>query len=156
MQAKLSPEDAKVLSLANASEWYPLETILRVDQAIVDAIFGGDIEKLVDVGAFSWRQNLKVTYRFLFAILSAETIIGQAGKAFRRMLEPGTARVEKKGPKDIVVHYEGFDPIKESYCRVMRGSLVGILEAVGEKGTVTDVGCFFRGDPCCSFRVKWE
>jgi len=155
VMAKLDPADAKALSLPNASEWYPFETILRIDKVILDEVLGGDLEKMIDVGAFSWRQNLKVTYRFLFAILSAQTVLSQSGKAFRRMLDTGTATVEHLGPRDVVVRYEGFDPKQETYCRILRGSLVGILEAVGEKGTVTDHGCVFRGDPCCSFRVCW-
>lgn len=156
VMGRLSPEDAKVLHLPNASEWYPLETMLRVDQAIVEELLGGDVEKMVDVGAFSWRQNLNVTYRFLFRILSAETVVAQAPSAFRRMLDTGTAAVERLGPKDVVVRYEGFHPVKPTYCRVLRGSLLGILDACRVKGTVADHGCVFRGDPCCSFRVRWE
>jgi hypothetical protein len=156
VMAKLSADDAKALNLPNASEWYPLETVLRVDQVILDEVLGGNLERMIEVGAFSWRQNLNVTYRFLFRILSTETILSQASGAFRKMLDTGTASVEKLAPRDVIVRYEGFHPVKESYCRVLKGSLVGIMDACRVKGTVTDHACVFKGDPCCAFRARWE
>ncbi|MGI5861133.1 MAG: hypothetical protein ACOX6T_03640 [Myxococcales bacterium] len=154
--ARLSEADAKTLRLPNAAEWYPMETVLRVDDAIVAEVFGGDESRMAEIGELTLMNSLTRFYRFLFRVLNTDTMLKNGVAAFRKSVSEGAPTFEIKGTGDLIVRYEGFDPHQRSYCHFLRGALVGVLKACGTNShSVEEVGCRLKGDAACAFRVRW-
>lgn len=157
VRAKLTEAQARLLDFPNAAEWYPIETVLEVDQVIVSELLGGDATRFAEVGAFSLQRNLTGIYRFLFQVLSTQTMLQVGVSAFKKSVSQGSPVFEQRGPGDVVVRYVGFNPQKESYCHFLRGAIGGVLGVCGAKdGTVEKVECALKGQSACAFRVRWR
>jgi len=155
--ARLSPEDAKALRLPVASEWYPIEAVIRVDAAITDLALGGKVERMAEIGEFSLVQNLTVLYRFLFHVLNTETLLQNGLAAFRKSVSVGTPAYRSLGPREVEVDFEGFNPVAKSYCHFTRGGIVGILKASGLRDyQVTKTACLLDGAKCCTYKASWK
>ena len=153
----LPAADAKSLRLPNASDWYPLETLLGIDKAIVEGLFEGDESRMVELGEFSLHNNLTTIYRFLFRVLNTETMVKNGVAAFRKSVSEGAPVVEARGPRELAIRFEGFDPGKRTYCHFLRGTVLGMLKASGTRNpSVTEESCLLRGDPACGYRARWE
>lgn len=152
----LAEADARVLRLPTATEWYPVETVLRVDEAIVAQAFGGQVERMSEVGRFAVVNSVTVIYRFLFQVLSTETVVQTGVSAFKKSSNVGTPVCTRVAPRVIEVRFDDFRPGAASYCHFLRGAILGVLEASGAKGAeVAKTACVLSGAPACTYRATW-
>lgn len=157
LEARLPEAELKRLRFPSAAEWYPIESVLALDRVIVAELLGGDAKRFAEVGEYSLRKNVTGIYRFLFQVLSTETMLQVGVSAFKKSVSQGSPTYERRGPKDLVIRYTGFDPQQESYCHFLRGAVTGVLGVCGVKGgTVEKVECALRGQAACGYRVRWS
>jgi hypothetical protein len=154
--ARLTPEQGRAFNVPNATEWYPLTTLIAVERAIVELYYAGDVQEAWRFGQYDLQLSVGRVYRFLFQMLQPTFLIKRGAKLWGTMVEGGKMSVEELEPRHVRVHFDDFNPIDRVYCNDMRGSLLGMLEACGIKsGAVTHPKCVLDGAKSMMFDVTW-
>ncbi len=154
--ARLSPEAARALRAPANFDWYPMTDAVAIEQAVIDAFYGGDIAQAARFGRFDVHDSLKGIYRFLFRLLDTETLILKAGKVWSKYYDQGRLIAEKVGPRNVLLRVEGFNPVHPIHCHELTGAFYGAVDAARLKtGRVEHSECVLDGKQACLFEVRW-
>jgi hypothetical protein len=155
--AGLSAETARLLSIACASEWYPLQTIVDVDLSIVAAFFKGDFSAAAQMGFYDMDRAVKVVYRLMFRFLGPEVLISKQAALWGRMLDQGALEIGESKPGSMQIRIVGLNPLHEVRCHSFSGAFSGALAAAGRKNVTTrHLECVLKGAPACLYQVTYD
>ena len=139
-----------------ATSWYPLQTLIDLDRAIVETIGGGERVVLRNVGRFSAGINLGQLHRSLFrddphpflrhvALLQSQ--FTDFGGATWESLGGAFGRITHR-------HWRCFNPL---FCEASIGFYEECVRMAGGTGiTVEQTSCLCRGDKHCVFELRWR
>jgi len=155
--SRLPERERKAFELPDATEWYPADEVLAVDRVMVSELFGGDKKRMSEVGRFAIEARVNTFYRFLFRVLNTETMLKNGMLVFQKSVKEAAIKVETKGPKDLVVRFDGFNPVEETYCHFNQGAVEAVLSLSGvTRASVSKASCVLHGQEACTYKVQWE
>ncbi|MDQ2982376.1 MAG: heme NO-binding domain-containing protein [Actinomycetota bacterium] len=142
------------------SESYPDDRLLGLVARTAEQT-GNDPDQIVhDFGVFTGEKTFTRLYPAFFAIspsarqfmLTVET----------RIHELVRATLPKAGPPELEVSELGEDGISIVYtsprqlCVLLRGLTEGTARHYGEQTQIEETTCMLRGDPACTFQVRFS
>ncbi len=154
--ARMPAGPREVVRKAIGFEWYPLETIAELDTAIVQAHYGGDASQAWRMGAYSFEKHVTTIYRVLMHTLQTGFVLSKAGALAARVVEHSTVAIRSTGPRQSEIRMGGYVSPSPVFCHLVRGCMMGVLFACGEKaGTVDHVRCEAVEPRGCFYLARW-
>ncbi len=154
--ARLSPEAGKLLRSWNATVWYPLNHIVEIDLAVLNALYGGDTKQGYRIGHFDTSRSVSKVYRFLFRFLEPTFLLKRSAKLWSNYYDRGALTIEQVGEGQALARLSDFDPVHECLCHVLRGAFAGALEVCQARGvTIGHPECVLEGARTCLFEAGW-
>lgn len=137
-------------------EWYQLSLLLKLDQAIVETVGGGNERVYEELGGFSADINLSGAY---------EPLVHQDIHEFLRLTaflhknyqDFGEAEYIRFGETAALLQFKYPHPPPEFYCKSGTGYFRRAVELCGGMRVAVKItGCCRLGDPLCEFRIEWS
>jgi len=154
--ARLSPETGKILRSWNASQWYPMQNVVDIDLAVVNALYGGDVKQAYFIGRFDLDRSVRQVYRLLFRFLEPTFLLKRSAKLWSNYYDRGALTIEQTQERLVLIRLSDFDPVQGCLCQVFMGAFAGALEACRARGvTITHPECVLEGARTCLFKASW-
>lgn len=151
---RLSPRTASNFKTPLASSWYDFASLVELDRAIHQELSPKMPNVLVMIGAASAALGIGRIYRSL----DTEELVAffETNAKFHHQYQKfGNVRFERtaNGGRMIYSDYPCYSPI---FCASAFGYfLESILRHGGTSPTVTETSCQCRGNPTCTYDMKW-
>jgi len=154
----LPPETAELIAHRPLPlEWLPVQRYADLIATALREGFGGDEEKIVDVGRRTLRADLKTIYRMFIKLLSVQYVIERGAKLWLTYnRNNGMVHAEHVGPRSCEVHYEGVRGIYPGHWAYHRGGILGILDATGYRHVAARVLKGGRDDHHMVLLASWS
>jgi predicted hydrocarbon binding protein len=157
---RLSPQASELLNNYSLSQWYPVELIREMYEAIEDEFSERYPDILKDHGKYGAQRSVQGVLRYLARLLNINSLVQRMGAFWRQYHKGGSikgSRVVQEGDrKNIVVTVRGYD-LGPPGCKVVEGYLVGIVSLAGARNLNVDKQtCIHEGAEACSWLVSWE
>lgn len=121
-------------------EWIPVQRYADLIEAALREGFGGDEERIVDVGRRMIVGDLKTIYRMFIKLLSPQYVIQRSARLWLTYnRNNGFVRVKQTGPQSCEVHYESVRGIYAGHWAYQRGVILGVIEATGYRHVAVKV-----------------
>lgn len=154
--AALSEEDRSLVTKILEIGWYPEELYVRLVQAVVDAVAGGDERELDRVGTHAAERQARGAYSVYFRGKDPAGLLEGMAPMHGMLNDPGEMRVERRSNGHVtllVSSPRGHAQI----CRVARAFYRRAVELCGGREVaVREVECSGRDAPACRFEVRWR
>jgi uncharacterized protein (TIGR02265 family) len=153
----LPPETAELIAHKPLPlAWLPVE---RYGDLIATALrvgFGGEEERIVDVGRRMIVADLKTLYRMFIKLLSPQYVIERATKLWLTYnRNNGIVTLHEVGAQVCDVHYEDVRGIYPGHWAYQRGVICGIVEAAGYRHVAVKVLRGGRNEHGAVLQVTW-
>lgn len=139
-----------------ATSWYPLQSLIDLDRAIVETIGGGERVILRHVGRFSATANLSQLHRSLFRE-DPHSFLRHIALLQGQFTDFGAATWESLGGslgRMTHRHWRCFSPL---LCEASIGFYEECVRMAGGTGVVAEeASCLCRGDKHCVFELRWR
>lgn len=158
--ARLRPEAAAVLAHPVPHEWYPVDYLRAMYEAVESEFGTNHPEVMMSLGAFMAEASVTGFLKYMVRLISVETAINRLNAIWGRYHNDGTAKgriisVEGNKKKGIltVEDYDGG----ELWCKLMDGFIRVFVAATGAKNVDSEKQtCIHKGEKNCSWLVSWE
>jgi hypothetical protein len=148
--------DRERLSRVLASQWIPVETVMRLLETAA-RVLGEDPQELAfQAGGFAAEDGLTTLYKIFFRFGSPEFILARASRVWSTYWDSGQMSVVVSEPGHLEVRVAEFPVGSELVCQRTRGWIHRAFELMGFAPQVSHPACVLRGDPYCQHRVDWE
>jgi predicted hydrocarbon binding protein len=147
---------AELSDVLYATRWYPLQSLVDLDHAIVAAIGDGDRSVLRSAGRFTAAATLRHVrasllredpHSFLRHVALLQSHFADFGAATWERLGSTSGRMTHR-------HWRCFGP---TLCESSAGFYEEAARMAGGSGaTAEELSCQCRGDKHCSFLVRWR
>jgi Haem-NO-binding len=142
------------------SESYPDERLLDLIARASEAT-GREADAIVhDFGVFTARTTFTRLYPAFFAIArSARDFLLTVEDRIHELVR---ATIPHAGPPKLEVGELGDDGVSIIYtsprwlCVLLRGLTEGTAQHYGERAEIEETTCMLRGDPACTFEVRFR
>jgi hypothetical protein len=153
----LPPQDAARLSpRILASGWYPFELYNALDQAICDALAGGDLDLCRLMGADSARRALSGTYR-VYLKEGPEPLLRRLALLHRTFYDSGSMEVTHLTTGQCAIRAVYVPRSTHTNCLVAQGFYRTVVEMSGGRQVqVSEGNCSADGAPLCLFNIRWQ
>ena len=156
IRERLPETDRALLAEIAVDEWYPLETLDRVDKAIAEELDVDSEEVCVQLGEFSATTSLSGPYSSLLNP-DIHGFLTQSALIHRSYQDFGTARYDRISDTSglLVINYDACPP--GSFCTSGTAYFRRAVEMCGARAArVTHTRCRSRGDAVCEFYITWQ
>jgi uncharacterized protein (TIGR02265 family) len=156
--AALIDEDRKSLKgIITHGAWYPFEVSVRLDEAIVKVVGGGDTRIFEDIGRASAIENLTTVHaRFLDPPLPQE-LLKKSPMVYQFYYDIGYRTYEQTGPNSGVLTTLDAETYSVPDCATVIGWYKQALEMCGAKDVViVEDTCRARGSQVCRYVISWS
>jgi hypothetical protein len=135
--------------------WYPFETLLKIDEAIIEGPMKGDITQIKPFGRAVAQYDLPTIYKVLFKIGTPAFLIKRVGTVYGTYVKGGSMTAAVVG-KTASVTLTGALPAY--FCQQgIPGWFTAALELSGAKAVrVTEGACIHRRAANCRWDATWE
>ena len=155
--ARVPPRSVQAIKASVAFEWYPLQAIADLDQAIVDTHYAGDASQAWRMGAYSFEKHVTTIYRVLMHTLQTGFVLKKAGALAARVVDGSTVLIRQDSPGSALIQMGGYDSPSPVFCHLVRGCMMGVLFGCGHKdATVDHVHCNPGPRGACEYRARWN
>lgn len=157
----LMPEDARAVLQKGvlATEFYPFEWIVLLQQAGLSVIGGDKRSVLREMGRFSAENALTTVYKIFFKVGSPEFIIKKATAVYATYFKGGgDIRMVEETKGFIRMQIDRYPGGHPEFCRRLDGYYEMILELSGAKNIqVVHSTCAYTaaGGKTCEWTAKW-
>ncbi len=113
-----------------ATDWVPVSEARELRDRAVDILFDGQVERMFDVGAETFRRDNRVVHRVAFRILSVDTILTLANASFpKNYKNHGSYRTAIEG-RELFARYRDTPNANDAYWHSCRGYISAFLAAL--------------------------
>jgi hypothetical protein len=154
---KLQPETAAMIKTPPLSvQWIPSERYADLVSSALAHGFGGDEERLVEMGRRAFLHDLKTVYRVFIKFMSPAFVVTRASKLWLTYnRDNGVLTAQPHGDRGCQVSYEKIVAIYPGFWSYQRGCLLAAVQATGyPKATVTLARPADAGGNA-TFNVSW-
>lgn len=153
----LAPEDREAFRMILPINWYPFDLGTRLDQAIVNALGGGDPRFFERLGEASAAKNLASVHRTYLTKGDAHAFLAKAPQIYRMYYEVGHREYERTGEREGVITTFEAETYSAPDCSTVVGWYRKALEMCEVSGVrVVEEQCRAKGAPHCRYRVSWS
>lgn len=153
----LPPDDQKVFKMVLPISWYPFEVGMRLDQAIVTVLGGGDPRYFEKLGESSASKNLASAHRAYLTRGDAHAFLAKAPQIYRMYYEVGRREYERSGEREGVITTYDAETFSVPDCSTVVGWHRRALEMCEVTGVrVVEEQCRAKGAPHCRYRLSWS
>jgi hypothetical protein len=155
--AALTPETRALVDRPPmAMTWLPARHAVEVDNKGVELLFGGDAQRMIDVGRENFRQDLGTVYRFFVRIASPQYVAARAATIYQTYTRNnGSMRVTRSEPRDIELVIEGVVTASPAFYMLRRGNVLGAIDATGVKGAAVELVSGGGHESGCVLQATW-
>ena len=144
-----------------ATEFYPFEWIVLLQQAGLSVIGGDKRSVLREMGRFSAENALTTVYKIFFKVGSPEFIIKKATAVYATYFKGGgEIRMVEESKGFIRMQIDRYPGGHPEFCRRLDGYYEMILELSGAKNIqVVHGSCAYASNPpgkACEWTAKWS
>ncbi len=157
--SRLPKEDQQVLrGLVVRVAWYPLELLLRLDEAMAGVLSPGDAGSLYrEMGRSSAELNLRGPQAPFVREGDPHYVLRHAPQIYSAYHDRGRRTYEQTGPRSAVLRTFEAREVDAKDCLTAVGWIERALEISGAREPkVTETLCRARGDPHCEYRCEWS
>lgn len=154
---KLSPSlQALINHPPLATVWIPSRELLESAPFAVDELFGGNVERLVEVGREQIRRDLGGIYKIFVRVASPRFVAERAAVVYTTyMRNNGSARLSASGDRFIELTFSDVQTPSEAFYALRRGNMLGAMDATGVKGCRVQVISGGGNLPSCTIRASF-
>jgi hypothetical protein len=142
------------------SDAYPDERLIALLERVSEET-GDELETIEhDFGVFTAQETFTRLYPVLFSIAgSARNFLLTVEKRIHELVR---ATIPNAGPPQLDVTELGDDAVSIVYtsprrlCVLLRGLTEGTARHYGEQARIEETSCMRRGDPVCTFEVRFR
>ncbi len=154
--AMLSEQDRKDLGMVLTVKWYPFELGKRLDDAIFQALGGGDAAFFLKLGEASAVKNLSTVHKGFLTNGDAHAFLAKAPLIYSMYYGTGRREYERTGDKTGVLTTHEAQTFSAPDCLTVVGWYRKALEMCGLKGVnIVEDECRANGAQVCRYRVAW-
>jgi hypothetical protein len=114
--------------------WMPTQHFAELIAVLLRTVYGGDQEKLVDLGSKALLADLKGIYKLFIKVLSPQYVIERGAKLYLTYTRNnGTLEAVPQGEKACEVRFRGVTQLFPGVWAYQRGAVRGALLATGLK-----------------------
>src|SRR4051812_10462894 len=137
--------------------WYPFGVMMDIDRAIVDGPMRGEIGRMTEFGSAIAKHDLPMLYKVLFKVGSPTFIVKRLNIVAKQYIRESTITTNIIGDGDAIVT-QGGRRFPMYFCQYgVSGWFDAALELSGAKSrSVEHPTCLHRGDPACTWRLRWR
>ena len=133
-------------------EWYDYDTYMELLRVGDQTVGTGDLSKIYEIGYWNIKNLGHLSY--LAMAPDIHDFLKGGVDNWSSVYDFGGVEVDNPQPKKLIIKYTGFPETPEK-CQYFKGSLTGMMEICGLKGTVEVSKCNTKGDDCCEFVLAW-
>ena len=138
------------------SSWYPEEDLAELLETVLGLIPGARDEVLASMGAETARQHLEGVYSHLSGGV-ADGVSTRAFALWASQHDSGSFSATRVEPGENLMTVRDFGHPSELMCGILGGYLAEALRVDGATDVRTSKeSCVLRGDPDCSWRIRFE
>lgn len=154
---RLEPADREALERLLPTGWYPFETGLRLDEAIVAELGGGRLDFFLRLGEASAERNLTGVHRAFLRPGDPHAFLAQAPEIYAFYYDRGRRTYQATGPKEAVLTTYDAETFSVPDCMTVVGWHIKALRMCGATDvSVVEDECRARGGKVCRYRVRWS
>lgn len=136
--------------------WYPFRSLVRLDRAIVDTVGGGDERVFYDLGRASARHRTEWLGTHA-SLVSVHGFLSRMAEEHRRFHTFGRAEYRRMGFRHGQISFFEFPDVDPVFCLSGGGYIAAAVEQLsGSPPRVEEIACQCKGQPSCSYDVRWE
>src|SRR6478672_6668598 len=114
--------------------WLPVRHSVELDEQAPATLFGGNVERMVDVGREQFRKDLGTVYRIFVRVASPHYVAERAAQIYQTYVRGnGTMRLADKGDKWLSLVFEGVRTPSPGFYALRRGNVLGAIDATGAR-----------------------
>lgn len=154
---RLPLDDQVALSSLLATKWYPFELGRRLDDAIVQALGGGEDDFFLRLGEASAEKNLTTVHKDFLVQGDAHAFLARAPMVYSFYYEKGRREYRREGSHEALLTTFDAETFSAADCLTVVGWHRKALEMCGAKQVrVIEEECRAKGGQVCRYRVRWE
>jgi len=156
--ASLPEEDRKAFGglILNVS-WFDLKAAMRLDEAIVRVLGGGNARLFEEMGRTSAQENLGGVHQNLLSPDDPQSFMKKAQVIYSFYYDVGHRTYEVTGPNQGTMTTHGAETFSATDCATVIGWYKEALAMCGAKDVrISEVKCRARGDTSCQYEVSWK
>ncbi len=154
---RLDKETQKIFSNIVIKEWYPYETAVKFQKALVEVIGKGKEEILIEEGKFIAKDNTKWFLRLFLRFATPQKIIKKWPVVWDLYYNKGKLKITTLKENSAVIRLLDFPELKHTTCNSVIGWGFYSLEKTGAHNIeVKETKCREKGDNYSEWHIKWE
>lgn len=152
LMRSMSGADRSVLSSVVAEGWYDLALHARLNRALCDVFYDGNLTAAEDLGRYSAEQELLLSRRWMARLSRPSLLIRNIDILWRQSEDSGSWTTEVVDNQLIakLAGWDGHDPV---LCRRLLGYMGRALEA---RGALTEQSHAHLDHGSCVFSFGWH
>jgi len=157
--ARLTRQDAEVLTSLLASAWYPFDLGQRLDEAIVQELGGGRTDFFEKLGEASADKNLGAggVHRGFLVPGDPHAFLAKAPLIYSYYYNEGCRDYEKTGDREAVLTTRDAGTFSAPDCLTVVGWHRRALAMCGAQSPrVVEEECRAKGGAVCRYRLSWS
>lgn len=136
--------------------WVPFRSLVLLDRVIVDTIGGGDERMFLELGRASARHRTEWLGEHA-ALVSVHGFLSRMAEEHRRFHTFGRAEYLRLGFRHGRVSFFEYPEVDPAFCLAGTGYISAAVELLsGVPPRVEELACQCKGQPSCSYDVRWE
>jgi hypothetical protein len=154
---KLPPETAHAIMKPPLSvQWIPCERYGELVSTTLTHGFGGDEERLVEMGRRAFLHDLKTLYRVFIKFLAPAYVIERGSKLWLTYnRNNGLLTARRLGDRSAEVRYEKIAAVYPGFWSYQRGCLLAAVQATGYPKATVVVARAGDADGNALFTIDW-
>ena len=156
--ASLPEQDHKVLGgILTHAAWYPFEISVRLDDAIVRVVGGGQTKIFEELGRTSAKENLTTVHARFLDPPDPQEFLKKTPMIYKFYYDLGSRSYEQTGPRSGVLTTSDAETFSVPDCATVVGWHKQALEMCGARSVVIrETECRARGGLRCRYEVSWS
>jgi len=153
----LNDEDRKLISgKILTSSWYPLETYMKVVNAVIKEFAKDDMELVWRWGRDFVDQSYRDIYKNLFSETDPKKVMKSHQLMYKTLYDFVDVEAEEVSDNEYILTYKGVDPSFKSFFYSALGTFEKSLEEAGAKGLKVEfIDKNWEGAPATRVRFSW-
>jgi predicted hydrocarbon binding protein len=157
---KLSPQAAEMLQKPVPGDWYPIQLVSEIYNAIFEEYDSSHPGILTDYGRFAADRSVKGFLRYLARLMTMESLIKRMSAFWKQYHKGGGISAgefcEDGDLKTTLITVAGFK-LGVPGCQAIKGYIEGLIPLAKVKDVeVVEKSCIYRGDGSCTWLASWR
>lgn len=156
LQESFPSDLRKELECIIPSDWYPFETLVRLDRLIIELFGDSNTDLPRELGRYSAHLNLSVPFRS-YRREEIGAFFRESAALHSLFQDFGTVECIDTGERKVSMVHSGYACFSPLFCASGLGYYEqAIVEHRAQPLRVEETSCQCRGDGTCTFEVEWE